>query len=93
MKDSRHGQLELIREILGYLIEHPEAKDVPEGILKWWLPGGEAEWGKEDVQKALDSLTSMGWLIERKATPFYGINKDQLDEIREFLKGNQPLPE
>ena len=90
-RDSRYGQLELVHEILGYLIEHPDAKDVPEGILKWWLPEGQAEWGKEDVQKALDSLTSKGWLTERKATPskkFYGINKDQLEEIREFLGRN-----
>jgi hypothetical protein len=91
-KGPRYGQLELVREILGYLVEHPDAKDVPEGILKWWLPKGRAEWGKEDVQKALESLTSRGWLIERGAAPskkIYAINKDQLEEIRDFLKGNR----
>jgi hypothetical protein len=68
-----------------------DAKDVTEGILKWWLPEGQLEWGKEDGQQALDSLISNGWLTEREAAlsqKIYGMNKDQLEEIRDFLKGN-----
>lgn len=78
----------VIRELLHYLVEHPDSKDTPEGILKWWLPEGHAEWRKEDVQKALDFLTSKGWLTKRETAPsnkIYGINKDQLEEIKKFL--------
>jgi len=78
---------QVIREILQYLVEHPDAKDTMEGILKWWLPVGCGK-GHERVQKALDFLTSKGWLTERKTTrlkKIYGVNKDQLKEVKNFL--------
>lgn len=87
-KDSPGDQEKEIWGILHYLIEHPDAKDTIEGILEWWLPAGQAEWGKGEVQKVLDFLTSKGWLTKRETTPsnnIYGINKDQLEEIKNFL--------
>jgi hypothetical protein len=78
----------LVRLILQYLIEHPDAKDTLEGILKWWLPEAQGEWGKEDVQKGLHVLTSKGWLLRLRTSPseeIYGVNKDKLAEIRTFL--------
>jgi len=67
-KDSPGNDEKVIRGILQYLVEHPDANDTCEGILKWWRPKDISEWGKEDVQKALDFLTSKGWLTERKTT-------------------------
>ena len=87
-KDRSESAEQVIRGILQYLVEHPEAKDTCEGILKWWRPKVISEWGKDDVQKALDFLTSKGWLTERKTTrlkKIYGVNKDQLKEIKDFL--------
>jgi hypothetical protein len=78
----------VIQAILQYLIRNPDAKDTLEGILKWWLPEAQGEWGKEDVQKALHVLTSKGWLLRRRTSPseeIYGVNKDKLAEIRRFL--------
>ncbi len=87
-KDSS-GRLEkVIREILHYCVHYPDAKDTPEGILKWWLAEGRGEWGKEDIQKALDMLTSKGWLLKRKtrqSEEIYGLNKEHLQEITDFL--------
>jgi hypothetical protein len=72
------------------MVEHPDAKDTLEGIYKWWLlPKGYSERGKDEVQKALDLLTSKGWLTKRGTVPsreFYGINRDRLQEIRSFLQ-------
>jgi hypothetical protein len=68
-----------------------DAKDTMEGILKWWLPVGGGK-GKERVQKALDFLTSNGWLTKRETIPpkrLYGINKERLSEIRDFLRARQ----
>jgi len=79
---------QVIRGILQYLVEHPDAKDTDEGILKWWLPDGH-RWGKKEVQAALDLLSSKEWLTKRGAAPareFYGMNKDRLQEIRSFLQ-------
>jgi hypothetical protein len=67
-KDSPGNDEKVIRGILQYCVEHPCAKDTPEGILQWWRLKDISEWGEEDVQKALDFLTSKGWLTERKTT-------------------------
>jgi hypothetical protein len=90
-KDQAESVEQVIREILQYLVEHPDAKDTMEGILKWWLPVGCGK-GHERVQKALDFLTSNGWLTKRETIPpkrLYGINKERLSEIRDFLRARQ----
>ena len=80
---------EAVRGILQYLVEHPDAKDTIEGILKWWLPARHRGWLNEEVQGALDFVTSKGWLTKRETTPsktIYGANKDRFDEIQNFLR-------
>lgn len=79
----------MTRELLRYLIKHPDAKDTIEGILKWWLPNRSSDWGKDEVQKALDFLTSKAWLTTRDITAsqkVYGLNKDKILEIKEYLE-------
>jgi hypothetical protein len=87
-QDQPGGEEQVIRGILQYLVEHPDAKDTPEGIYKWWLPKGRSERGRDEVQKAVDFLTSKGWLTKRETArlkQIYGINKDRLQEIKNFL--------
>lgn len=90
MKQKAAGSHEkVIRQILPYLIEHPDAKDTTEGILKWWLPEGPVNWGRDKVQEALNVLVLKGWLTERKASSskkIYGLNKDRLEEAKKFLR-------
>ncbi len=88
-KDPSGADEQVMRGILNYCVEHPYAKDTPEGILQWWRLEGKSEWRKEDVQKALDALTAKGWLTKRQTIPskeIYGVNKDQLQEIESFLQ-------
>jgi len=76
------------REILQYLIEHPNGKDTMEGILKYWLPKARVGREEEEISEALDFLVSKGWMSERKASPFdsiYGLNKELLEEMEAFL--------
>lgn len=40
-------------EILQYLVEHPQARDTVEGVLKWWLPISPVPRTKAVVQEAL----------------------------------------
>jgi hypothetical protein len=87
-KDPSGADEQIMRGILNYCVEHPYAKDTPEGILKWWRLEGKSEWLKEDVQKALDALTAKGWLTVRNTFPpekIYGFNKKFMEEIRKFL--------
>jgi hypothetical protein len=84
--DQRHQRLK--RELLTYCIEHPDAKDTVEGILRWWFPAGEVRWRADDVKTALDELTAQGWLTSRsirQSEVIYGLNKDKTAEISKFL--------
>ena len=86
-KESAGRDEQVIREILQHLIDYPDAKDTMEGIYKWWLPEGHT-WRRGEVQKALAFLALKGWLIKRAIVPnkeVYGINKGQLEEIRNFV--------
>src|SRR5262249_27359450 len=87
MTTSPAGDEEVVRGILQYLVEHPDAKDTIEGILKWWLDG--RVWKRGKVQRALNLLISKEWLTKRETVPskeIYGINKDRHQEIRSFLQ-------
>lgn len=84
--DTRQEQLQ--REILAYYNTHPDAKDTPAGILKWWFPASPKRWRVEDVAAALESMTARGWLVSRRirqAEQIYSLNKGKLGEITEFL--------
>ena len=84
---SEHAE-PVIFGILQYLVEHPDAKDTFDGILKWWRPKDKPEWRKHDVQEGLDFLISKGWLTVRNTSQpqkIYGFNTELMEEMREFL--------
>ena len=78
----------VIRDILCYLIAHPDAKDTVQGILCWWLAGALMGWEEAAVQEALDMLVARGWLTQRQVTSshaVYGLSKEHVEEILAFL--------
>jgi hypothetical protein len=86
-KDRSESDEQLIRGILQYVVDHPDAKDTLEGIYKWWLPDSYRS-GKLEILTALNVLASKGWLTKRGTIPskeIYGINRDRLQEIKSFL--------
>jgi hypothetical protein len=88
-------QEELTRAILKYCVEHPDAKDTVDGILRWWFPAGEAHWRLDEVKITLKILTAKGWLTSRKlqqADDVYGMSKEKLTEIQAFLSGSGATP-
>jgi len=88
-KDLPGRHKKAIQGTLRYLIDHPDAKDTVEGILKWWLPEGSVGGGREEVEQALDFLVTRGWLTKRGRNPsakIYGLNKERLKEIKRFLR-------
>lgn len=91
-KDSPEDDVEeATRGILHYLIEHPDAKDTPEGISEWWRPKGEPKWRQNELQQALDRLLAKGWLIVRGLSPsqnIYALNKKCIKEITHYLVGS-----
>jgi hypothetical protein len=80
----------LIRRILLYVVENPDAKDTLDGINEFWLSGRRVHHGKNKVRAVLEFLVeSKGWLTKSKAgasVTLYGLNKDRLSEIKSFLE-------
>ena len=92
-KNSAGNFPAVAQEILHYLASHPDARDTPEGILKWWLPASPVQRGKREVEHALDLLVAEGWLTEREISEYakvYGLNEARLEDIRAFQNRGRP---
>jgi hypothetical protein len=79
---------EAIRDILEYLVAHPDAKDGIEGIRQWWKPQGKPQRRQSEIQRALDFLVKKKWIVVRelsRAHKVYGVDRQHIAEIQEFL--------
>ena len=68
---------DLTREILDYLLEHPDAADTPEGIALWWVKRQRYEASVKLVSLALEELERRGSLdktILADGTFLYGVS-------------------
>ena len=84
-----------MREILRYLVAHPDAKDTVDGIARWWIapPGDDPHrqgWNRDVVQEAIDGLVARGWVVRRETTPahvVYGLDRQHLNAITRVITG------
>ena len=79
----------LQREILTYLIRHPEAKDTVEGIMQWWLTAAHSLTSASDVRTVLDHFEDRKWVIVSGSGPanrVYGLDRARLPEIMGWLE-------
>jgi hypothetical protein len=87
---SRSACASLIRKILVYVVENPDAKDTLDGINEFWLADSRVRHSKDQVRAGLEFLVeSKDWLTKSKAgasVTLYGLNKDRLSEIKSFLE-------
>jgi hypothetical protein len=87
---SRSACSSLVRGILLYVVEHPDAKDTLDGINEFWLPRGRVHYGKRKVQDALEFLVATKqWLTRNQAgssVTLYGLNKVHLASIKNYLQ-------
>lgn len=89
-------QQTILRQLLAYMLTHPDAKDTLPGIRKWWGVEDQTELGGAGIQRVLDFLVARGWATEREVTPapkIYGLNKERLAEIGAFVQTLHDLPE
>jgi Fe2+ or Zn2+ uptake regulation protein len=63
MRQSQQDQ-DVAQAILGYLAEHPEAMDTPEGIAEWWLMRERVRVSVPTIMRVLHHLTESGLLDE-----------------------------
>jgi hypothetical protein len=80
--------LEIKRDVMRYLINHPDAKDTVAGILHWWLPGTLRQSRAEDVLVAMKELLETGWVTRSSfgGTTVYGLDCSRRHEIQRWLE-------
>ena len=81
---------QVVRAILRHLVEHPDAKDTLDGIVRWWGEPLQRTGQVEVVRRSLDELTQRGWVSVRTGGTgirLYGLNKDRLDDVKRYLHG------
>lgn len=75
-------------DIMSYLLDHPEAKDTLDGIVRWWVLDQRVKREMMQVEKALFSLTQREWLLERTGADsqvHYRLNPAKEPEIAREL--------
>ncbi len=80
---------ETAREVLGYLLTHPDAEDTLEGIARWWLERGRIERTIAEVGESLEDLLARGLILERRERTklaCYRMNPTKRREIGRFLE-------
>lgn len=79
---------EIVRSVLGYLINNPDAQDTLEGIVEWWLLQMKLESNTVKVKEALADLVAKGLILECRGSDSrlrYMISDGKSDEIRALL--------
>jgi hypothetical protein len=81
--------VDISREILSYLTEHPMAQDTLEGIVEWWLLEQEIQRRTTKVQAALADLIDQGLVLERTGRDerkHYRLNRRKLNTVHALLR-------
>jgi Fe2+ or Zn2+ uptake regulation protein len=82
MKKSQIG-----KEILTYLVEHPDAHDTVEGIVEWWLMERQIKFQTVRVKEALSELVAKELILKHNGTDahtHYRINQRKYEEIKKL---------
>jgi hypothetical protein len=86
----RSSEPEMARAILLYLMEHKEAADTTEGIMRWWILNDKMKQRLSMIQEALDFLLSKGWIRHRcllgTTERVYSLEPSKMDQIQFWLK-------
>lgn len=93
-EQPRHS--DIARQILAYLVEHPQARDTLEGILHWWLLEQQIKRWTPLVQEAILELIAQGWVRESKGRDgqtHYRVNRRKSRQIHAMLERSEAQPE
>jgi len=80
---------EITREILAYLVDHPDAQDNLEGIAHWWILERKLRYQLHKVREAVSELVGKGWILECKSPDskvYYRIAPGQKSKIQALLE-------
>lgn len=80
-------------EILAYLVQHPQARDSLDGIVRWWLLEQTIRYQATVVKEALEELALKGYVIQRNlpnSLAQYELNATKREEIIDLLNRSGP---
>ena len=78
----------IAREILGYLLRHPDAADSLEGLARWRLVEATVRRTLDETERAVQSLVARGWVREvarPHAATLFTLNEARREEAARFL--------
>jgi len=90
MKDQKQTSGPLLpspaREILDYLVRHPDAQDTIDGILQWWVLDPGTRKSASKIADAVAQLSKQGFLEQKRSTDgavFYRVSAHYLSTLRQ----------
>jgi len=89
LRSERTFQGRLSREVLSYLVRHPEAQDTVEGIAEWWLLDQRIAEVVGDLESVLRDLVRQEFLLASKCKEgrlYYRLNRKKEREARSHLQ-------
>lgn len=90
---DKQDEGELVREILGYFLKHPQSADSLEGVARWRLLDKVIRRSLDETSIALEWLVSEGYLEKtyvRGGDGIYSLNQQKRDEAERFLRQDEP---
>lgn len=78
----------IIYDLLGYLVDNPDARDTIDGITEWWLLKREIGRRVVDVKDALHELVSQKYILQitgGDSRTHYRVNPRKREEIAALL--------
>jgi Fe2+ or Zn2+ uptake regulation protein len=87
--ESEHHENELIREILGYFLSHPQSADSLEGIARWRLLHAVVHRALAETSRALEWLVEQGYLHKVSAPGsehVFSLNLEKREEAAAFMQ-------
>lgn len=86
---SEHHENELVREILGYFLSHPQSADSLEGIARWRLLDVAVHRALAETSRALEWLVEQGYLHKVSApgsVHVFSLNPEKWEEAAAFMQ-------
>lgn len=88
-KEQPEKSFNLGREILSYLLDHPDAQDTLEGIVQWWMLERSIQFHTAQIREALEELVASGLLVQDKSKKLYQMNRKRHKEIQQLVQNDK----
>ncbi len=91
MKDLQINKGCLANEVLGYLVQHPEAQDTADGIAEWWLLEHRIMQVVGNLEAVLRELVNKEFLLVTAGNDgryYYRLNRNMEREVRSHLRSS-----